>query len=119
MLATACGPAWLLARRPASRDWGAGGADRRVPALVYAYELFGSVKEITSLCMLLASDAWSSGTALAAAGRGAAVPFALVLAAGVSALGVAFAVWALIAVLISHSSWPGSSPPGASGPRRR
>ena len=55
MLATAAGPAWLLARRMRlDGAWAALAALTAVlPALVYAYELFGSVKEITALSMLL------------------------------------------------------------------
>ena len=55
MLATAAGPAWVLARRIglAGRVGRAGDADGDVPALVYGYELVASVKEIVALSMIL------------------------------------------------------------------
>ena len=103
VLASACGAAWLLAR--------AGGLSRPLAmaaaltavlgALVYAYELFGSVKEVTALGMILALGAlvvlqerW-----VRSPGRGV-IPFALIVAGGVSALGVAFGVWALLSALV-------------------
>jgi hypothetical protein len=103
MLATAAGPAWLLARRMGLRGgWAAlATLSAVVPALVYAYELFGSVKEITALPMIL-----TLGALVVAhrhwLGEGArrAIPFGLVVAAGISALGVAFGAWALAAALV-------------------
>ncbi len=103
MLATAAGPAWLLVRRVGLRGGWAALATLTVtlPALVYAYELIGSIKEIAVLplilCMgLLVVDhrrwLWS--------GARAAIPFALVVAAGVAALGLAFGAWALAASLV-------------------
>ena len=98
MLATAVGPAWMLARRMRLEGaWAALAALTAVlPAVVYAYELFGSVKEITALPLILALGvlvvlhrSWLS------AGPRRAIPFALLLAGGVSALGVAFGAWAL------------------------
>ncbi|HYB24369.1 MAG TPA: hypothetical protein VED41_11255, partial [Solirubrobacteraceae bacterium] len=55
MLASAAAPAWLLARRMRLRGaWAALAAlTATAPALVYGYELLGSVKEITALSMLL------------------------------------------------------------------
>jgi hypothetical protein len=103
VLASACGAAWLLARASGlSRAPAMVAALTAVlGALVYAYELFGSVKEITALGMILALGAlvvlqerW-----LRSSGRGV-IPFALVAAAGVSALGVAFGVWALASALV-------------------
>jgi len=103
MLATAAGPAWLLARRMRlDGAWAALAALTAVlPALVYAYELFASVKEITALsmiltlgCLAVAHRRWL----LVAPAR--AVPFALVLGAGASALGPAFGAWALAAVTV-------------------
>jgi hypothetical protein len=103
MLATAAGPAWLLARRMRLRGvWAAlASLTAVVPALVYAYALFGSVKEITALSMILtlgalvvAHRSWLSARATHA------IPFALVAAAGISALGVAFAAWALVGVAV-------------------
>ena len=104
MLATAAGPAWLLARRMRlDGPWAALAALTAVlPALVYAYELFGSIKEITALPMILTLGC-PRRPAPPLAGRSCrarAIPFALVLAAGVSALGVAFGAWALAAVAV-------------------
>src|SRR5208282_2319773 len=104
MLALASGPAWLIARRMGLRaGWAAPAALTAVlPALVYAYQLFGSIKEITALgmilalgCMVVLHRRW-----LEAGGVRAALPFALFVAAGVSALGVAFGVWALVAAVV-------------------
>ncbi|HYM56007.1 MAG TPA: hypothetical protein VES97_11630, partial [Solirubrobacteraceae bacterium] len=103
VLATAVGPAWLLARRLGLDGlWAALAALTAVlPALVYAYELFGSVKEVTALgmiltlgCLAVLHRRWLRGS------PAGAVPFAVVLAAGVSALGVAFGAWALVAVAV-------------------
>ncbi len=103
MLATAAGPAWLLLRRMGlDGGWAALGAlTATVPALVYGYELIGSIKEITSLGLILTMGAlvivhprWLRGRP-----RGA-VPFALVAAGGVSALGVGFGAWVLAAAAI-------------------
>jgi hypothetical protein len=103
VLATASGPAWLLARRLRLEGvWAAVAALTAVlGALVYAYELFGSIKELTALSMILTLGClvflhrrWLSG------GAARAIPFGLVLAAGVSALGVAFGAWALVAVAV-------------------
>ena len=72
-----------------------------VPALVYGYELVGSIKEIAALPMILTMGVlvvshrrWLTGGAFGAA------PFALVLAAGISALGAGFGAWVLAAVAI-------------------
>jgi hypothetical protein len=103
ILAVATGPAWLLARRLGLPAALAALAALTVvlPALVYAYELLGSVKELTALtmiltlgCLVVLHRRWL--------GRGAvrALPFGLVVAAGVSALGVAFGAWALAAVAV-------------------
>jgi hypothetical protein len=103
MLATAAGPAWLLVGRVGLRGgWAALAAlTITLPALVYAYELIGSVKEITALPMILCMGVFVVGHRrwLWAGGR-AAIPFALVVAAGVAALGVAFGAWALAATLV-------------------
>jgi hypothetical protein len=103
MLALAAGPARVLVRRI-----GLDGAlaalaalTVTVPALVYGYELIASVKEITALPMILTLGAlvtlhsrWLRGPPQSA------VPFALVAAAGISALGVAFGAWTLTAVIV-------------------
>jgi hypothetical protein len=103
ILATATGPAWMIARR-----MGLGGPLAAVaalsavlPALVYAYELFASVKELTALSMILTLGClvvlhrdWLGARPVRA------VPFALVVAGGLSALGVAFGAWAIAAVAV-------------------
>jgi len=126
MLAIAAGPAWLLARHMRLAGWWAALAvlTAVVPALVYAYVLFASVKEITALSMLLTLGAlvvehrrWLAGP------PARAIPFALVLAAGVSALGLAFGAWALAAVLalvvVLAGGSPEPVPAGASSWRAR
>src|SRR5437588_3925372 len=100
MLASAAGPAWLLPRRLGlDGAWAAAAALAVVlPALVYAYELLGSVKEITALAMILTLGALAVGHRAWLARAGSArrvIPIALVAAAGVSALGVGFGPWAL------------------------
>ncbi len=103
MLATAAGPAWLLARRIGLHGgWAALAAlSATVPALVYGYELLGSVKEITALPMILTLGVLVVMHARwLRAGPARAIPFALVVAAGVSALGVGFGVWALAAAAV-------------------
>jgi hypothetical protein len=103
MLATAAGPAWLLLRRMGlDGGWAALGAlTATVPALVYGYELIGSIKEISSLGLILTLGAlvvlyprWLRGRPTGA------IPFTLVAAGGVSALGVGFGVWVLASVAI-------------------
>lgn len=104
ILASAAGPAWLLVRRIGlAGGWAAPATLTTVaPALVYGYELLASVKELTALSMLLTLGAlvavhrrWLGGPPTRA------IPFALVLAAGVSALGLAFGAWALAPVLVA------------------
>ena len=94
MLALTAGPAWVLVRRIGLDGWLAAVATLSItlPALVYGYELIASVKEITALPMILTLGAllalhsrWLRGPPFGA------VPFALVAAAGISALGVALA----------------------------
>ena len=104
MLAVASGPAYLIARRSGLRGpWAALAALTAVlSAIVYAYELFGSIKEIASLSMILALGClvFMHRSWLRGAGARAALPFALVSAAGVSALGIAFGVWVLGACIV-------------------
>ncbi|HEY2283280.1 MAG TPA: hypothetical protein VGH60_06995 [Solirubrobacteraceae bacterium] len=103
MLATAAGPAWVLARRIGlDGGWAAlATLSATLPALVYGYELVASVKEIVALGMILTLGAlvvlhsrW-----LWRGARGA-IPFAFVLAGGVATLGVGFGALALTAVLV-------------------
>lgn len=103
MLALAVGPAWMLARALGLRGgWAAAAVlSATVPALVYAYVLLASVKEISSLPMILALGALTlEHRRWLGAGAARALPFGLVAAAGVSALGLAFCAWALTAVLV-------------------
>jgi hypothetical protein len=103
MLAICCGPAWALARLAGLRRGSAALAALTisVPALVYGYELIGSVKEIAALAMIL-----TLGVLVALHHRWLAraplrvMPFALVLAGGISALGVGFGVWGLAAAAV-------------------
>lgn len=103
MLATASGPAWVLVRRVGlERAWAALAAlTITLPALVYAYELIGSVKEIVALPFILSMGALvvTHRRWLWAGARGT-IPFALLVAAGVAALGVAFGAWALAATVV-------------------
>jgi hypothetical protein len=103
MLATATGPAWVLVRRMGlTGGWAALAAlTATAPALVYGYELVASVKEIVALSMILTLGVlavvhprwlWRGATGV--------IPFAVVLAAGVSALGIGFGAWALAAVAV-------------------
>jgi hypothetical protein len=104
MLASAVGPAWMIARRLGlTGAWAALAALSAVlPALVYAYELFGSVKEIASLPIILALGALiiAHRSWLGRGGAARAIPCALLLAGGVSALGVAFGTWALVSAAV-------------------
>ncbi|MGI8800997.1 MAG: hypothetical protein ACR2KV_02330 [Solirubrobacteraceae bacterium] len=103
ILATATGPAWVFARRVGLTGALAALAALTVtvPALVYGFELVASLKELATLPLILALGAlvvvherWLRGP------PNRAIPFALVTAAGVSALGVAFGPWAVAAVLV-------------------
>jgi len=100
LLALASGPAFTLARALGlARGWaGLAAFVACAPAIVYGYQLVGSVKELLALAMLLTLGAlvalherWLGG----APRRG--LPCALVLAAGVSALGAGFGAWGLAA----------------------
>ncbi len=124
MLASATGPAWLIARRTGLAGALAGAASLTavLAALVYGYALVGSIKEVVAITMILTLGSlvlvrgtWLAGPAVRA------TPFALVLAAGVSALGVAFGAWALVAVavlavvVLSHVGRAGRTPRGLPG----
>jgi hypothetical protein len=102
-LAIASGPAWVLVRRVGlDGAWGAlATLTVTLPALVYAYELIGSVKEIVALGFILSMGAlvvehrrWLS------TGPRGAIPFALLAAAGVSALGAGFGAWVLATAVV-------------------
>ena len=103
VLACATGPAWLIARR---MGLGASLAclaafTSVMPALVYGYELIGSVKEITALTMILALGALvADHRAWLGRAPRRAVPAGLVVAAGASSLGAAFGAWALAAAAV-------------------
>jgi hypothetical protein len=120
VLALAAGPAWLLARAAGLRGaWAALAAlAASVAALVYGYELIGSIKELTAAVMLLTLGAlvvahprWLT--------RGArrALPCALVLAAGVSALGVGFGAWGLAVAAVLLAALVGALRDGRARPR--
>jgi hypothetical protein len=103
VIATAVGPAWLLVRRAGISGWSAGLAavTASLPAIVYGYVLVGSIKEIASLAMILTlgvlvtdRPVWLRGPVTAG------IPFAVLVAAGVSALGVGFGAWVIAAVLV-------------------
>ena len=103
MLATGCGPAWLIARRLGLRGiWAAAAALTMVlPALLYAYELEGSIKEITTVPLLLAAGCLVSKPARwVERGPRGIVPLALLFAAGVSVLGPAFGAWAVACTIV-------------------
>lgn len=103
MLAAAVGPAWMIARRLGLNGaWAALAAlTAVVPALVYAYELFGSIKEIATLPIVLALGALIvEHRAWLNRGAARAIPFALLLAGGISALGIAFATWAIVSAAV-------------------
>ena len=103
LLATAVGPAWLIAASAGLRRWWAAIAalTATVPALVYGYELIASVKEIATLSLLLGLGAlvltreqWLTDRARSA------IPYCVILAAAVSAIGVGFGPWALLSTLV-------------------
>jgi hypothetical protein len=103
MLATAVGPALVLARRMGLAGAWAGLACVMaiLGALVYGYELVASVKELVALSMLLTLGALAVEHARWLWQRPAGVfAFALVLAGGISALGVGFGAWGLAAALV-------------------
>ncbi len=103
VLATAAGPAWLLAREIGLRGWWAALAalTATLPALVYAYELVASVKEITALPMILTMAALVVNRRSLDGPIVRVIPLAVVIAAGVSALGVAFGAWTLVAAAVA------------------
>lgn len=101
MLATASGPALVLARRIGlAGGWATLAAlTATVPALVYGYELVASVKEIVALSMILALGALVAVHARWLWRGTGVVVLAIVLAAGISSLGIGFGAWGLAAVV--------------------
>jgi hypothetical protein len=103
MLALVTGPAWLLLHRVGLRGGLALVATLGVtlPALVYGYELVGSIKEIATLPLLM-----GLGTLVVLHARwlpgppARAIPFAVLVAGGVSAIGLAFGAWALATAVV-------------------
>lgn len=96
MLALAAGPIWLLAQRVGLRGaWAViATLTATVPALVYAYELIASVKEITVLPLVMTMGALvASSERWLRAAPSAVLPFAVAAGGGLSALGVGFAAW--------------------------
>jgi hypothetical protein len=103
MLALASGPAWTLARALGLRRGAAAVAAlvATLPALVYGYELIGSIKEIVSISMILLLGALAiEHRRWLARGPLRALPFSLALAGGVSALGAGFGAWGLAAAVV-------------------
>jgi hypothetical protein len=103
MLALVTGPAWLLIRRSGLGRPLAAVATLSVtlPALVYAYQLIGAIKEIVALPLLMAIGAMVVLHGRWLCGRPArAIPFGLLVAGGASAIGVAFGAWALAAAAV-------------------
>ena len=71
-----------------------------VPALVYGYALQGSIKEITLLPLLMGMGALVLlARAHARSGARAALPFALVAAAAMAAIGIAATPWVVLFAL--------------------
>lgn len=95
---TALSLTWI-ARRVGLPAWAAAvsGCVAAVPALVYAYLLQGSIKEIVLLptLMLLGALVLLAREQLAGGPR-ALAPLAVTIAAGASTIGLAFAPWALL-----------------------
>jgi hypothetical protein len=120
VLAAACGPAWTIARACGlNRPYAAGAAlCATLGALVYGYELVGSIKEIVALGMILELGGLIAVRArwLGVSVRGA-IPFALVAAAGVSALGIGFGPWALAAAAVPGVVLLGDLRAGRASPR--
>jgi hypothetical protein len=103
ILATATGPAWVILRQMRLDGvWAALGAfTATVPALVYGYELIGSIKEITALPMILTLGALVVlNPRWVRRGPAGVIPFALVAAAGLSSLGAGFGAWVLAAAAV-------------------
>lgn len=87
--------AWIARAASLPRVWATlASAIAAMPALVYAYVLTGSIKEITALPFVFALGALLTlRPSLAERGWRGAVVAALVGAAGVAAIGIAFGAW--------------------------
>jgi hypothetical protein len=120
VISTAAGPAWLLAREIGLRGWSAALAAlcATLPALVYGYELVASVKEVAALPMILTMGVLVVRRPYLEGSIFRAVPFAVVAAAGVSALGAAFGAWALVAVAVPAARLVWSAVKGRLEPMR-
>lgn len=104
MQALAAPVLWHLARRIFGFGRGVAaviGMLAAIPALVYAYQLMGSIKEIVALPVMLLLWAlvidqrlWLRGSARAV------IPLGLVAAAGVGAIGAAFVAWIAAAAAV-------------------
>jgi len=97
VLAIASGPAWLLARRArlSAAIAALAALAATMSALVYAYELIGSIKELTALAMILTLGALTVvHRRWLFAAPNHALAAAIVAAGGISALGVGFSAWA-------------------------
>jgi hypothetical protein len=92
----------FLLRRSGAPDWlaGVGAFAAAMPALVYAYALQGSIKELTALPLLLALGALLVlSREIWAAGPRGAIPFGVLAAGGIGAIGLAFSAWLGLIVL--------------------
>ncbi len=103
LLACAAAPAWVIARRLGLRGlWTPMAAlTATLPALVYAYELIASVKEIATLPLLLALGAlicthreWMTD------GARRVVPISVIAAAAISAIGIGIGPWLVASALV-------------------
>ena len=121
MLAIAAGPAWLLVRRM-GLDGGLGRAGRALCNRARA-RLRLRADRVDQGDHRAADDPHAGrprrpAPALAAGGPAGAIPFALVVAAGVSALGVGFGAWVLAAVVVLLAVVIGDVAAGARRARR-
>jgi hypothetical protein len=101
MLGLTALPLTWIARRIGLPQWAAAasGCVAAVPALVYAYLLQGSIKEIVLLPTLMLLGALVLLAREQLRGVRAIVPLAVTIAAGASTIGLSFAPWALLSAL--------------------
>lgn len=96
---SALGLAYIARSAGLKRPYAAiAGTVAAVPALVYAYALMGSIKELTALPMLVLMGALMvcARPLRQAAGWRAALPFAVAAAAALGAVGIAASLWVLL-----------------------